>query len=148
MSDDGMRVKTEENELTLREMSESLPDSSTIMAMVGHCWWHAAYAARGGNWALALYNCKRINKLDNRLKVLRPKHRERLDRFQSEALAEVLAAIEAQDLDRFETAYAAATKMANEMHVESGYPYIKWELPEEPPKGLELGPVEVTETPS
>jgi hypothetical protein len=147
MSDDGMRVKTEENEMTLREMSENLPDSSTIMAMVGHCWFNLIYSARGGNWELATYHCKRLNKLDNKLKVLRPKHKERLERFQRDALAEVFAALEAQDLERLEVAYVAATKMANEMHVESGYPYIKWVLPEEPPKGLELGPVEVEEAP-
>jgi len=32
--------------------------------------------------------------------------------------------------------------MANQLHGESGYPYIRWQLPQEPPKGLDLGPVE------
>ncbi len=136
-----LRISTEENELTLREMSEALPDTSTIMARVGHAWWHVIYAARGGNWDLAAYYLRRIAKLENTLKVLRPKHRERLERFQATVLPAVVAAVDARDLAQLEGAYRAATDMANHLHAESGYPYIKWELPAEPPKGLRLEPV-------
>jgi hypothetical protein len=139
---DEIRVRTEENELTLEEMSAALPDTATIMARVGHAWWHVIYAARGGNWGLADYYLRRMTKLENTLKVLRPKHRERLERFQSTVLPPVVAAIAAQDLEGLEEAYRAATDMANVLHAESGYPYIRWELPAEPPKGLRLGPVE------
>ena len=138
---DVIRVSTDENEITLREMSEALPDTSTIMTRVGECWWHLIYAARGGNWDLAGYYLRRTTKLENTLKVLRPKHRERLERFQDAALPAVVAAIDARDLAELERAYSAATDMANELHGESGYPYIKWEVPAEPPKGLQLAPV-------
>jgi hypothetical protein len=137
MSDE-TRVRTEENELTLREISESLPDTSRIMARVGQCWWHVIYAARGGNWGLAGYYLRSLTKAENTLKVLRPKHRERLERFQTTALPPVTAAVEAEDLEALESAFAAATDMANQLHAESGYPYIVWELPDEPPKGLQL----------
>jgi hypothetical protein len=140
MSDD-IRVGTDENEMTLREMSEALPDTSTIMKRVGECWWHLIYAARGGNWDLAAYYLRRTAKLENTLKVLRPKHLERLERFQATALPAVIAAVEAQDLAALEVAYETATAMANELHNESGYPYVKWELPAEAPKGLRLTPV-------
>lgn len=146
MSDE-ITVSTEENELTLSEMSQALPDTSTIMARVGQAWWHLIYAARGGNWGLAGYYLRRVSKLENTLKVLRPKHRERLERFQSTALPAVVEAVEAQDLERLEEAYAAATDMANALHRESGYPYIKWELPKEPPQGLRFDPVGETELP-
>ena len=142
MSDDLIRVSTEENELTLQEMSEALPDTPAIMYRVGNCWWHLIYAARGGNWGLAGYYLKQTAKLENTLKVLRPKHRERLERFQTTALPAVVAAVEARDLGALERAYAEATDVANQMHVESGYPYIRWELPDEAPKGLRLDPVE------
>jgi hypothetical protein len=145
MSDDLIKVSTEENELTLQEMSEALPDTPTIMYRVGYCWWHLIYAARGGNWGLAGYYLKQTRKLENTLKVLRPKHRERLERFQATALPAVVAAVEARDLEGLERAYAEATDVANEMHVESGYPYIRWELPGEAPKGLRLDPVEPAE---
>jgi hypothetical protein len=140
MSDE-IRIRTEENELTLQEMSQALPDTSRIMARVGQCWWHVIYAARGGNWGLAGYYLRSFAKAENTLKVLRPKHRERLERFQAVALPPVTAALEAEDLEKFEVAFAAATDMANLLHAESGYPYIVWELPSEPPKGLQLKPV-------
>ena len=138
---DEFSVKTSDNELTLEQMSEALPDTPAIMEKVGHSWWHLVYAARGGNWDLAEYYLKRMTKLENTLKVLRPKHRERLERFQAQALPAVVAAIAVRDLDRLETAYAAATDMANELHAESGYPYIRWVLPPEPPQGLVLNQV-------
>src|SRR5918992_1312126 len=121
-----LRVKTEENELTLAEMSETLPDTATIMTRVGECWWHLIYAARGGNWELADYYRRRVVKLENTLVTLRPKHAERMRRFQEQAVPPVTAALEARDLTRLEAAYAAATDMANELHGESGYPYIRW----------------------
>jgi hypothetical protein len=141
---DGIRVKTEENELSLEEMSSALPDTPVIMARVGDCWWRFIYAARGGNWGLAGYYLRRVRKLENTLAVVRPKHAERLKRFQDTALPEVEAAVEAEDLDRLEKAFADATDMANALHNESGYPYIRWILPAEPPLGLQLAPVEPT----
>jgi hypothetical protein len=140
MSDD-VRIKTEENELSLREISEALPDTPTIMKRVGESWWCLIYAARGGNWGLAGYYLRRVGKLENTLKVLRPKHRERLERFQRTALPAVSEAVAAEDLAGLEAAYAAATDLANRLHRESGYPYIKWVLPAAPPVGLQLAPV-------
>jgi hypothetical protein len=138
---DEIRIKTDDNELTLAEMSAALPDTPAVMEKVGHSWWHLIYAARGGNWGLAEYYLKRVTKLENGLKTLRPKHRERLERFQREAIPSVVAAIQAQDLAGLELAYAAATDMANELHAESGYPYLRWVLPDEAPRGLQLTPV-------
>lgn len=133
-------IETEENQLTLREISESLPDTSLIMQSVGHCWWHFIYAARGGNWDLAGYYLRRLNKLGERLKVLRPKHRDLFAKFQANALPAVIAAVDARDLAALETAYETATDYANRMHVEAKYPYVRWVLPPEAPQGLDLGP--------
>ena len=141
MSDD-ITVRTEENELTLEEMSGALPDTSTIMARVGHSWWHFIYAARGGNWGLADYYLRRVKKLEDTLAVLRPKHRDRLLRFRAEAIPAVEQAVERQDLDALEAAYAAATDQANRLHGESGYPYVRWVLPPDAPPGLQMTPVE------
>ena len=135
-----LTVTTEENELTLSEMSAALPDTSTIMNRVGDCWWRLIYAARGGNWELAGYYLRRINKLGEMLKVLRPKHRDLFQRFQRTGLPQVSDAVESRDLPGLEKAYSAATDMANTLHESAGYPYVRWVLPGEPPKGLELGP--------
>jgi hypothetical protein len=139
---DEVRIQTEENELTLQEMSEALPDTPVIMTRIGESWWHLFYAARGGNWSLADYYLRRVRKLEDTLAVLRPKHRERLLTFRSTALPEVIVALDIQDFGRFEKAFHEATRIANQLHAESGYPYIKWTLPVDAPVGLELGPVE------
>jgi hypothetical protein len=55
-------------------------------------------------------------------------------------LGPVFAAIEAQDRASFERAFAAATDDANKQHVETGYGYIRWKLPVEPPNDMDLGP--------
>jgi hypothetical protein len=141
-------VTTKDNELTLEEMSEALPDTATIMTRVGECWWHLIYAARGGNWGLAEYYLRRVVKLENTLVTLRPKHAERMARFQQAAVPPVVAAMEGQDLSALEAAYAAATDLANQLHGESGYPYIRWQLPDDAPKGLDLGPVAPAASPS
>lgn len=138
MSFDQTRITTNDTEISLREIAESLPDTATMMARIGESWWRLIYAARGGNWDLAAYYLRRTAKLENTLKVLRPKHRERLERFQTTALPSVVSAVEARDLEALERAYADATEMANRMHDESGYPYVRWVLPDEPPKGLRL----------
>ena len=145
MSFDDTRITTNDTEISLREIAEALPDTSTMMTRIGESWWHLIYAARGGNWDLAGYYLRRTAKLENTLKVLRPKHVERLERFQTTALPPVIKAVEAQDLEALERAYADATDMANRLHDESGYPYVQWVLPDEPPKGLRLDPVKATD---
>ena len=55
-------------------------------------------------------------------------------------LGPVFAALEAQDRVAFDRAFAAATENANVQHVETGYPYIRWTLPKDPPQDVDLGP--------
>ena len=66
--------------------------------------------------------------------------KERLDRFETDQLAPLFKAIEALDQQAFEHAFTAATDDANLQHAETGYEYIRWKLPDEPPKDLDLGP--------
>jgi hypothetical protein len=138
MSDEVVRSK--HGDLTLEEIADALPSTGEIMASVGYCWWRCAYAARGGNWPLAAYYARRVRGLQRTLAVTRPAHRERLQRFEAGPLAAVFRAIEATDHDAFAKAFDAATAVANEMHVETGHAYIRWVLPDEPPKDIDLGP--------
>jgi len=55
-------------------------------------------------------------------------------------LSPVFAALEAQDRGAFDRAFAAATENANLQHVETGYGYIRWTLPKDPPQDMDLGP--------
>lgn len=132
-----MRVS---DELTAEHIAAGLPGTADLMAFVGDAWWKCAYAARGGNWPLAAFFARRVRSLQRRLAVIRPKYRERLEAFEREMLAPLFGAIETQDRDAFDRAFAAASDAANRQHVETGYGYIRWILPDEPPKDLDLTP--------
>jgi hypothetical protein len=127
-------------ELTLEEIAELLPGTGEIMASVGDCWWKCAYAARGGNWQLAAYFVRRVRSLQRKLAVVRPKYSGDLAAFEEQHIAPALAACDAGDGRAFERVFAAATDKANELHVKWAKPYIRWTLPEEPPRDLDLGP--------
>jgi len=128
------------DELTPEHIAAGLPGTSDLMVLVGNAWWKCAYAARGGNWPLAAFYGRRVRSLQRRLAVIRPKYAERLATFESAMLAPVFAAIETRDGPAFERAFAAATENANVQHVETGYPYIRWTLPKDPPQDVDLGP--------
>ena len=128
------------DELSPEHVAAGLPGTSDLMVLVGSSWWRCAYAARGGNWPLAAFYARRVRSLQRRLGVIRPKYKERLDRFETDQLAPLFKAIEALDQQAFERAFTAATDGANLQHAETGYEYIRWKLPDEPPKDLDLGP--------
>ena len=132
-------VRTKHGELSLEQLAELLPGTGEVMQSVALCWWKCAYAARGGNWPLAAYFARRVRGLQRDLAVLRPKHADRLGEFEREILSPLLVAAAAQDHAEFERTFAAGTELANRMHVQTGYPYIRWMLPEEPPQDLDLG---------
>ena len=128
------------DELSPEHIAAGLPGTADLMVLVGNSWWRCAYAARGGNWPLAAFYARRVRSLQRRLAVIRPKYAERLATYESAMLAPVFAAIERQDRGAFDRAFAAATDDANRQHVETGYGYIRWTLPDEPPKDMDLGP--------
>ena len=124
--------------LSLEQIAQLLPGTGEIMASVGTAWWKCAYAARGGNWELAAYFARRVRGLQRKLAQIRPKYAEDLLAFESERLNPVLAALGAHNGPAFESTYAGATEKANELHVKWAKPYIRWVLPDEPPKDLDL----------
>ena len=138
MSHEANTSSAADGELTLREIAELLPGTGEIMASVGECWWKCAYAARGGNWQLAAYFVRRVRGLQRNLAIVRPKYSGDLAAFEGEHIAPALAACDGQDGHAFDRAFAAATDKANELHVKWAKPYIRWTLPDEPPKDLDL----------
>lgn len=128
------------DELSPEHIAAGLPGTADLMVQVGTSWWRCAYAARGGNWPLAAFYARRVRSLQRRLAIIRPKYAERLATYESAMLAPVFAAIERQDRAAFDRGFATATDDANRQHVETGYGYIRWKLPDEPPQDLDLGP--------
>lgn len=124
--------------LSLEQLAQLLPGTGEIMASVGNAWWKCAYAARGGNWELAAYFARRVRGLQRKLAQIRPKYAEDLVAFESKQLNPLLTALGAHNGPAFESTYAVATDKANELHVKWAKPYIRWVLPDEPPKDLDL----------
>jgi hypothetical protein len=140
MSEDAKSGSPTRGELTVEEIAELLPGTGEIMASVGACWWKCAYAARGGNWPLAAYFVRRVRSLQRKLAAVRPKYSGDLAAFEEQHIAPALAACDAGDHRAFDRAFAEATDKANELHVKWAKPYIRWTLPDEPPRDLDLGP--------
>lgn len=128
------------DELSPEHVAAGLPGTADLMVLVGNAWWKCAYAARGGNWPLAAFYARRVRSLQRRLAVIRPKYAERLATFETAMLGPLFAAVETQDRAAFDRAFASATESANAQHTETGYPYIRWKLPDEAPKDVDLGP--------
>ncbi|MDE3192092.1 MAG: hypothetical protein KGN00_00245 [Chloroflexota bacterium] len=125
-------------ELSPEEVREALPSTGDLMYLVGQSWWRCAHAARAGKWELAAYFARRVRGIQRRLGIVRPKYRDDLDRFESERIAPVLAALERCDLTGFERAFAEATDDANGKHAKWGKSYLHWVLPPDPPPDLDL----------
>jgi hypothetical protein len=138
MADDATRIRTAHGYLTLEQIGDLLPGTGELMQSVGNAWWKCAYAARGGNWALAAYFARRVGGLQRKLAIVRPKYASDVAGFEVEHLAAVLDACERKDRPAFDAAFASAVDRANELHAKWGKAYIRWTLPDEAPKDLEL----------
>ena len=138
MPDDARTIKTAHGELTLEQIAELLPGTGELMQSVGNTWWKCAYAARGGNFELAAYFARRTRGLLRRLAIIRPKYANDIVEFEAASIAPILVACERSDRAAFEGAFTATVDRANELHVKWGKSYIRWVLPDDPPKDLDL----------
>jgi hypothetical protein len=136
---ESIRVQTKHTELSLEEVAGLLPGTGEVMAAVSHCFGMCWHAARGGNLQLATYYLNRTRNLLRGLAVTRPKYSEQIREFEASFLEPIYQALREGDQDAFGQAYGRATDQANEYHVDTGHPYIRWSRPEDPPeKGLDL----------
>jgi hypothetical protein len=133
------RVRTKHAELTLEDIGAALPGTGEIMASVSSCYAMSWHAAAAGNWDLAAYYLRRTRSLLRGLAVTRPKYADQLRAYDTGVLEQLYATVVARDQPGFEALYRRAVDEANDYHVDTGHPYIRWVLPSEPPeKGLDL----------
>ncbi len=134
------RVRTKHAELTLQDIGGALPGTGEIMASVSSCYAMCWHSAAGGNWDLAAYYLRRTRSLLRGLCVTRPKYADQVLEYDAQVLEHLYQALLAHDRAGFETLFRRGVEQANEYHVATGHPYIRWVLPAEPPeKGLDLG---------
>ena len=141
MDPEPRRVKTKHTELTLEEIASLLPGAGDVMVVVSRVYGNLWHAAHGGNWDLASFYFRRTRTLLKNLAVTRPKYLDHLAEFQRDFLEPVGQALLRKDLGEFDRLYEDSVRRANELHVVTGYPYIRWSRPEAAPdEGLDLGP--------
>jgi hypothetical protein len=141
MPKDDRKIKTKHGEVTLEEIAALLPGAGDIMVVVSRVYGNLWHAAHGGNWELASFYFRRSRSLLRGLSITRPKYEAQLADFEHDHLEPIGEALLAHDIAAFDERYEAAVARANELHVVTGYPYIRWSRPEDPPDpGLDLGP--------
>ncbi len=134
--------RTKHGELTLDQLAEVQRGMSSIMEENARRWWYMYYAAQGGNWMLAAYQYRSIREIFSIAKSTRPKFAQDLSAFEEGYLKPIGAAIDEKNWQKFEAAYQKGIEGSDSYHDKWGYSYVRFVLPDEPPKHLHLGPPE------
>ena len=132
-------VPTKHNKkMTLSELAEIQPGLGTIMIEFGHRFHITYYAAKARNWELAQYEIEELIEAQETAEVTRPEYAEDLKTFEHTALKALQKAIETKDWELFTKQYTETTKACNTCHKDNGHPYIRYTLPKEAPRFLQM----------
>ncbi len=116
----------------------ALPKFAVPMREVGDRFENMYFAAEGGNWALASYMSRYMNKAMNPAKITKPNAYPDWESFYADDFAAVNKAIAAEDLSTFKKEYKAVISSCNSCHSGMGYDFIKVvKLPAPPDKFIE-----------
>ena len=128
------------NSMTIEDMATIQPGLARIMPEIGARTWKLYYAAKAKNWPMAKFQWKEIQGLMELGAFMRPKHQEALDQYIAENWKKLEGPIKDEDFPTFEKYFNEAIDMANAYHELKDKPYIRWQLPSEPPPDLDLTP--------
>jgi hypothetical protein len=103
----------------------ALPKFAVPMREVGDRFQNMYFAAEGGNWALASYMAKYMDKAMNPAKVTKPKEYPDWRAFYEGDFDAVNKAIAAEDIHAFKKAYTSVIESCNACHAGMGYDFIK-----------------------
>jgi hypothetical protein len=133
-------IDTGKGTFSLDELGLLMPGMAEIMPLVGGRIWKCYYAGQARNRVLAAFQLKEAINLMEKGAFLRPKYAENMDKFINEEAAAVSKAIEAEDWDAFDEAFAAMVSAANAYHELYDKPYLRWKVPDLPPPDLDMTP--------
>ena len=133
-------IDTGKGTFTLDDLGPLMPGMAEIMPLVGGRIWKCYYAGQAHNKALAAFQLKEAVNLMEKGAFLRPKYVDNMDKFITEEVAAVRKAIDSEDWEGFETAFAAMVDAANAYHELYDKPYLRWKIPEAPPPDLDMTP--------
>ena len=132
-------IATKHNKnLTLGQIAEIQPGLGSIMMEFGHRFYVAYYAAKAGNWELADYEIHELIEAQEVAETTRPKYKKQLKSFEDNYLSKLNNTIKEESWDKFKKQYTQTTVACNQCHKSNGHPYIKYILPKNPPKYLNM----------
>lgn len=134
------RIDTGKGSFGLDDLGPLLPGMAEIMPLIGDRIWKCYYAGAARNQPLARFQLKEAVNLMQKGAFLRPKYAENMDKFVATEVAAVQKAIEGEDWDAFETAFAQMVEQANAYHDLYDKPYLRWRIPDAPPPDLDMTP--------
>jgi hypothetical protein len=140
MADHEHVIDTGKGTFSLDELGPLMPGMAEIMPLVGARIWKCYYAGKAKNRPLAAFQLKEAVNLMEKGAFLRPKYTDNMAKFIDEEVATVKKAIEAEDWDTFDSAFAAMVDAANAYHDLYDKPYLRWKIPETPPPDLDMTP--------
>lgn len=103
----------------------ALPKFAIPMREVGDRFQDMYFAAKGGNWGLAAYMSRYMDKSMNPAKITKPKEYADWESFYNVDFAKVNKAIADQNLKAFKKEYNAIIATCNNCHEGMGYGFIK-----------------------
>jgi hypothetical protein len=109
----------------LDAITAAIPKFAVPMREVGDRFQNMYFAVKGGNWALAAYMSKYMDKAMNPAKLTKPKEYPDWRNFYDGEFEPVNKAINAKDMAAFDTAYTEAIKNCNDCHQAMDYGFIK-----------------------
>lgn len=133
-------IDTGKGSFPLDHLGPLLPGMAEIMPLVGARIWKCWYAGKAHNKPLAAFQLKEAIGLMEKGAFLRPKYTENMDKFIGDEVKAVKQAIDAEDWDRFETAFHAMVDAANAYHEVYDKGYLRWRIPDAPPPDLDMTP--------
>ena len=136
------RAHTSHTDITLDQLGEMQPGLARLMAEISDRYWILYYAAKAGNWKMAALQSSEVRKALKIGNITRPKYTTHIEAFMGGPMGAIDSAIENQDWTGFEIAYETGIRAANAYHKLWDHEEIVWQLPEDPPKHLNLSPPE------
>ena len=122
------------------ELAALQPGLTVLMPLVGQRYWKLYYAAKAGNWEMALYQVQQIRELMETGAFTRPQYKNDLQSFMEGYLEPIEDAIADKDWSAFDEAFSDGIAGSKMYHDKNERPYIRWKLPDHPPPGIEMVP--------
>ncbi|WP_425804962.1 hypothetical protein ACHOLT_00505 [Desulfitobacterium sp. Sab5] len=123
---------TDDLKKQVEDIKGALPKFAIPMREVGDRFDDMYFAAKGGNWALASYMSKYMDKAMTPAKITKPAEYPAWTSFYTGTFDPVNKAIAAKDFAAFDKAYTSAIESCNGCHSSMGYKFVKIPKPQAP----------------